>query len=61
MPPGRFPVKFTVASKDSDLFLPAGALGHGAIYTQKLEAIHIIRKIILRINTKLDYLILKLH
>jgi multidrug resistance efflux pump len=61
MPPGRFPVKFTVASKDSDLFLPAGALGHGAIYTQKLEAIHIIRKIILRINAKLDYLILKLH
>ena len=27
MPPGRFPVKFTVAEKDADLFLPAGAVG----------------------------------
>jgi multidrug resistance efflux pump len=61
MPPGRFPVKLTVAPKDADLFLPAGALGDGAIYTQKLEALHIIRKIILRVGAKLDYLILKLH
>ena len=61
MPPGRFPVKLRVADRDADLFLPAGAVGHGAIYTEHGEAIHIIRKIILRVGAKLDYLILKLH
>ena len=46
---------------DAELFLPAGAVGHGAIYTNSGEMIHIVRKIILRIGAKLDYLILKLH
>ena len=61
IPPGRFPVKITVAQKDADLFLPAGAVGNGAIYTDHGTMIHIIRKIILRVGAKLDYLILKLH
>src|SRR4029079_10980007 len=61
MPAGRFPVKLTVSDKDKDLFLPAGAVGHGAIYTEHVEEIQILRKIILRIGTKLDALILKLH
>jgi len=61
MPPGRFPVKLTVAPKDADLFLPAGAVGQGAIYSDHGAAIHIIRKVILRVGAKLDYLILKLH
>jgi hypothetical protein len=61
MPPGRFPVKLTIAEKDRDLFLPAGALGNGAIYTEHGEMVHIIRKVILRVGAKLDYLILKLH
>jgi multidrug resistance efflux pump len=61
MPPGRFPVKLNVAEKDRDLFLPAGAVGDGAIYTEHGAAIHIIRKVIMRVGTKLDYLILKLH
>jgi multidrug resistance efflux pump len=61
MPAGRFPVKFTVDEKDAGLFLPAGAVGHGAIYTEHGEMIHIIRKVIMRVGTKLDYLILKLH
>jgi multidrug resistance efflux pump len=59
--PGRFPVKLVVEARDADLFLPAGATGHGAIYTEHAEAIHILRKVILRIGAKLDYLILKLH
>jgi multidrug resistance efflux pump len=59
--PGRFPVRFTVEERDADLFLPAGAVGHGAIYTERVEAIQILRKVILRIGAKLDYLILKLH
>jgi multidrug resistance efflux pump len=61
MPPGRFPVKLTVDEKDANLFLPAGAVGNGAIYTSHLAAIQIIRRIIVRIGAKLDYLILKLH
>jgi multidrug resistance efflux pump len=61
MPPGRFPVKLTVEPRDAGLFLPAGAMGHGAVYTDHVEAIQIIRRIILRIGAKLDYLILKLH
>ena len=35
IPPGRFPVKLTVAEKDANLFLPAGAVGHGAVYTDQ--------------------------
>jgi multidrug resistance efflux pump len=60
-PPGRFPVKLTVDPKFRDVFLAAGARGQAAIYTEDLEAIHILRKVILRIGTKVNYLILKLH
>jgi len=59
--PGRFPVKLTVADKDRDVFLPAGATGHGAIYTQHGELLHLIRKVIVRVGTITDYLVLKLH
>jgi len=61
MPPGRFPVRLTVAERDANLFLPAGALGQGAIYTEHGAAIQILRRVILRVGAKLDYLILKLH
>jgi multidrug resistance efflux pump len=61
LPPGRFPVKLTVSERDAKLFLPAGAVGHGAIYTEHGAMIHIIRKVILRVGAKLDYLVLKLH
>ena len=59
--PGRFPVKFTVVDKDPDLFLAAGATGHGAIYTEHVEMIHIVRKVIVRVGTITDFLVLKLH
>lgn len=59
--PGRFPVKFDVAKRDRELFLPAGAAGAGAIYTDHAAAIHIVRMVILRIGTITDYLVLKLH
>jgi len=61
MPPGRFPVRLTVAERDADLFLPAGAIGQGAIYTEHGAAIQILRKVFLRVGAKLDYLVLKLH
>jgi len=61
MPPGRFPVRLTIAERDADLFLPAGAIGQGAIYTEHGAAIQILRKVFLRVGAKLDYLVLKLH
>ena len=59
--PGRFPVKLEVAEKDRELFLAAGAVGDGAIYTDHIAAIHIIRKVILRVGSITNYLVLKLH
>jgi len=31
------------------------------VYTDSVRMIHIIRKVIMRVGTKLDWLILKLH
>jgi multidrug resistance efflux pump len=60
-PPGRYAVKFDIAEKDREVFMAAGAAGAAAIYTEHLEAIHIIRKVILRVGAYTNYLILKLH
>jgi multidrug resistance efflux pump len=60
-PPGRFAVKLEVEEKYRDVFLAAGAAGDAAIYTNHLEILHVIRKVFLRVTTKINYLILKLH
>ena len=60
-PPGRFAVKFDIAEKDKEVFMAAGAAGSAAIYTDRLHAIHIIRKVVLRVGAYINYLILKLH
>ena len=60
-PEGRFAVKLTLADRDKDLFLAAGARGQGAIYTHHLEMIHIIRKVILRVSAYLNWIIIKHH
>jgi hypothetical protein len=59
-PPGRFPVKFDLAEKDKGLFLAAGAAGHAAIYTDHGEPVQILRKVIMRVESYMNYLILKL-
>jgi multidrug resistance efflux pump len=61
MPPGRYAVKFNIAERDREVFLAAGAAGDAAIYTDSLHAVHIIRKVVLRVGSYLNYLILKLH
>ena len=58
-PPGQFPVKLVVGEKDSPLFLAAGARGSSAIYTEHLALVHIIRKVLLRVSSYLDYVIIK--
>jgi len=60
-PAGKFAVKFDIAERDQAVFLAAGAAGDAAIYTDHLHAVHIIRKIVLRVGSYLNYLILKLH
>jgi multidrug resistance efflux pump len=61
IPPNALAVRLLPAGKDEDLFLAAGAHGTGAIYTDSGHAIQILRKVIVRINAKLNWLILKLH
>jgi multidrug resistance efflux pump len=61
IPPGRFAVRLIPSGRDEKTFLPMGAQGVGAVYTQKGHMVHIIRKVILRVGTKLDLLVLKLH
>jgi multidrug resistance efflux pump len=60
-PPQRFAVKFDVADKDKELFMAAGAAGNAAIYTESAEAVHILRKVLVRVGALLNYLVLKLH
>ena len=58
-PPGRFPVKLDVAKSDAALFLAAGARGSSAIYTEHLVLVHILRKVLMRVSSYLDYVIIK--
>jgi multidrug resistance efflux pump len=61
VPPYSLAVRLLKDRKDKDLFLASGAMGGGAIYTDSGAPIHILRKVILRVGTKIDWLILKLH
>jgi multidrug resistance efflux pump len=59
--PGRYAVKLKVEESEGLGVLPAGARGHAAVYTEGAHPVHILRKVILRVGTKLDWLVLKLH
>lgn len=59
--PNRFAVKLVMDDRHAELLLPAGAVGDGAVYTDHLAFLHVIRKVMLRISTKLNYIIPKLH
>ena len=60
-PPGRFAVKLNIDPKFRNEFLAAGAAGTAAIYTDHMVAIHILRKVFLRVGSYTNYLVLKLH
>jgi hypothetical protein len=47
--------------KDTVLFLAAGRARRGAIYTDHLQPIHIIRKVLLRVDSYLNWVIIKHH
>ncbi len=61
LPPGRIAVRLRPAGRDQDVFIAMGAQGQGAIYTEHGKLIHIVRRVILRVGSKLDWLVLKLH
>lgn len=60
-PEQRIAVRLLLASNDKGLFLAAGARGAGAIYTDKVKMIHIVRKVFVRVSAKLDWFVFKLH
>ena len=59
--PNRFVVRLAMDDRHAELLLPAGAVGEGAVYTDHLAFLHVIRKVMLRVSTKLNYIIPKLH
>ena len=61
IPANCLAVRLLPDGKDKDIFLSAGAHGAGAVFTDRGHAIQILRKIIVRIGSKMDWLILKLH
>lgn len=60
-PEQRIAVRLLLAPKDRELFLAAGARGGGAIYTNHVKMIHIVRKVFVRVSAKLDWFVFKLH
>ncbi len=61
VPPNSLAVRLLPDKNDIGLFMASGAQGNGAVYTDSGAAIHILRKILIRVGAKLDWLILKLH
>jgi multidrug resistance efflux pump len=60
-PEQRIAVRLLVEPRDREIFLAAGARGAGAIYTEHGKIIHVIRKVFVRVSTKIDWFVFKLH
>jgi multidrug resistance efflux pump len=58
-PEQRIAVRLLVEPEDGEVFLAAGARGGGAIYTEHGVMIQILRKVIVRVQTKLNWFVLK--
>src|SRR6476659_888337 len=58
-PEQRIAVRLLTEGKDKDVFLAAGARGGGAIYTNNITAIQILRRVIVRITAKFDWFVIK--
>ncbi len=55
----KLAAKFII--EDPDIVLTTGARGNATLYSQHLKPLHLIRKVMIRINSKLNYIIPKLH
>ena len=51
----RFAIRFELEEESSRFALPGGAGGAAAIYTDKAKAIRIVRKVVIRMYTWLNY------
>lgn len=58
--PLRFAVKVRIDPDDA-VDLPMGARGESAVYTNHLTMLHMVRKVIIRVKTKVNYLVFKLE
>jgi len=58
-PEQRIAVRLLTDGKDKGVFLAAGARGGGAIYTNNIVAIQILRRVIVRIQSKFDWFVIK--
>ena len=62
-PPQKYAVKLTPVRHDGGEipYIPMGARGVGAIYTDKVEPMHLLRMVMVRAQSILNYVVLKLH
>lgn len=58
-PEQRIAVRLLVDERDRDVFLAAGARGQGAVYTKAGVPIQILRRVIVRVQSKLDWFVVK--
>jgi multidrug resistance efflux pump len=58
---GRLVVRFELEGEDAGVTVPGGTMGRAAIYTEHLHLIEIVRKVILRFESKFDYLVWEMH
>lgn len=59
----KFAVKLIPVAKEGEKlpFIPMGSRGGGAVYTEKLAALHLLRMVMIRAQSLVNYLVLKLH
>src|SRR5881398_3586172 len=58
-PEQRIAVRLLTDGTDKDVFLATGARGQGAIYTNDHQMIQLVRRVIVRIQAKLDWFVIK--
>ncbi|MBM5572632.1 MULTISPECIES: HlyD family secretion protein [Deefgea] len=56
----KFAVKLTI-NPENKPFIPMGARGGAAVYTEKLAPLHLLRMVMIRAQSLMNYLVLKLH
>ena len=56
--PGRFAVQVQLEEAARELTIPAGSSGAAAVYTERAKAIRIVRKVVIRMTTWLNYVML---
>ena len=55
--PGHCHVRFDLVDDTVERELPAGAVGSIAVYTSEIKAAHIIRKVMMRMETFMNFII----